>query len=247
MRLTPAGLLDSNTSYAVTVTDRARDLAGNVLAVPVQFGFTTGAATSSGNVVMFGRAVLEGWFCHWGWRGDDATPVARSRFDLHYRYAESPEGSGENMVAGVASSVRHLTPADSFAVFFKLCFADFSGGDSANAAENLARNRSMVASVLDSVLAHGCRLILGNALPVTRNQHDAWLFWNHARYNACPDSLAGAHQGLVFVFDMYSVLTDQATHALQSNYASGPDDAHPNDAGYSALDTFWDCLLEAFF
>jgi len=247
MRFAPGGLLDSNAGYSVTISTGAQDLAGNPLPAPVQFGFTTGTAMSSGNVVMLGRSVLEGWFHHWGWDGDDSMLVARGRFSLHHRYVEPPDGNGENMVASAAGIVRALAPADSPVVFFKLCFADFSGGDSAGAAENLERNRSVVAAVVDTVSGCGYRLILGNALPVTRSQHDAWLYWNHVRYNAFLDSLAGAHQARVFVFDCYSVLADPATHALRSNFASGPDDAHPNDAGYSALDPFWDSLLEAFF
>jgi hypothetical protein len=248
MRFAPSSLLDSNAACTVTVSTGAQDLAGNTLAYPVEVNFTTGSAVSSGNVYMLGRSVLEAWFYHWGWTGDDAYPVARGRFEFHHRYVESPDETGTNMVASACQSVRELPSEENPVVFFKLCFADFSGGDSASAAENLERNRSIASAVADSVVSgYGYRLILGNALPVTRSQTDDWFYWNHSRYNAYLDSLAAARPSQVFVFDLYSVLTDPATHALKSAYASGPDDAHPNAAGYSALNPFFDSFLEVFF
>ena len=48
------------------------------------------------------------------------------------------------------------------------------------------------------------------------------------------------------VFDLYSVLADSAGN-LKSEYAAGPDDSHPNEAGYTALDSAFFPFLEAHY
>jgi hypothetical protein len=245
---TPAALLDSGTTYTATISTAAQDLAGNALTAPYQFSFTTGNRVSFGRVYLQGRSVLEGWFNHWGWDGDDNHPVVQGRFTLFHRYVESPDDSGLNMVASVRANVAAIPPDSSPAVFFKLCFADFAGSDSLTAQANLERNRAIIDSVCEIVVTrHGYPLIVGNALPVTLSQSDYWLVWNHIRYNAFLDTLAAAHPGQVFIFDMYSVLADGNTHAIRPDYATGGDDPHPSAAGYTALDTPFFALLEAFF
>jgi hypothetical protein len=45
---------------------------------------------------------------------------------------------------------------------------------------------------------------------------------------------------------MYSVLSDTAGN-LKPGYASGPDDSHPNEAGYTALDSTFFPFLEQHY
>jgi hypothetical protein len=244
---TPAQLLDSATDYQFSLGLGAKDRAGNSLEQGVFVTFTTGALTSEPRVWMFGRSVLENWFYHWGWTGDSGWPVTRGRATLYHRCLTQPEGDGANTVADLRQQVAELNPADSPVVFVKLCFADFSGGDSVAAAENLARNANLMAQLAARVIdTFGYRLILGNALPKAPAEHDRWLYWNHTRYNAYLDSLAGASAGRALVLDLYSALTDTTTHALQSGYATAPDDAHPNSAACEELDLWLDDVVERF-
>jgi hypothetical protein len=97
------------------------------------------------------------------------------------------------------------------------------------------------------VVQYGYPLILGNALPRVAIYTDQHLISEHKQYNQYLQSLQSQHPGQVFVFDMYSVLTDSVTGALKSNYTDDPTDAHPNAAGYTALDTPFFNFLEANF
>ena len=248
LSFTPEIPLDSFTEYTFTVGTGARDLAGNALASPYSFRFTTGASTRLATMFyLFGRSVLETWFYHWGWDGDSAAPVCRSRFKLFHRYLAGPEGDGANTIADFRQQVGGFSAADSPVVFFKLCFVDFAGGDSAEAQANLDRNSRLVDSLAAIVAGRGLRLIIGNALPVTETEHDAWRYWNHVRYNARLAALAQANPGRIFVLDLYGTLTDPATGCIRHQYRTGESDAHPNAAGYWALDPVFDELLEENF
>jgi lysophospholipase L1-like esterase len=248
MAFAPAAPLDSLVQYTVTVSTAACDLAGHHTLVDNVRRFTTGAESRYATVVMFGRSVLEGWFYHWDWDGQEQTPVERLRFTLRHRYLVGPEDNGANTIADFRQQVSALNAADSPAVFAKLCFIDFAGGDSAEAQANLDRNERLIDSLLAIVVnERGLRLVLGNALPVTEAEHDAWRYWNHTRYNSYLTAAANAHPGRVFVLDMYSVLTDWETHCIRHEYRSGGDDAHPNAAGYEAIDPTLDALLEQDF
>lgn len=247
MVFTPIQPLDSFAAYNVTVGTGACDIAGNALVADRTWSFTTGATARSATFVMFGRSVLEGWFYHWGWDGQELSAVTRSRFDLYHRYLTGPEDNGANTIADFRQQVNALDVTDNPAVFFKLCFIDFAGGDSAEAQANLARNERLVDSLYAIVSGRGLRVIVGNALPVTESEHDAWRYWNHARYNAYINQLAQAHPDSVFVLDLYGIFTDPATGCIRHEYRTGVDDAHPNAAGYSALDPALDELLEQHF
>lgn len=247
MLFTPSALLDSLTEYAVTLRAEAHDLTGRAINAELTNRFTTGATARSARIVMFGRSVLEAWFYHWGWDGQEATPVSRTRFELHHRNLVGPDGGGANTIADFRQQVSALSVADSPAVFFKLCFVDFAGGDSAEAQANLDRNSRLVDSLAAIVAGRGLRLIVGNALPVTESEHDAWRYWNHARYNAYLAALAQASPGRVLVLDLYNVLTNPVTRCILPAYRTGANDAHPNAAGYDALDPVLDELLEENF
>jgi lysophospholipase L1-like esterase len=247
MAFAPDAPLDSLTQYTVTVSTEASDLAGNHILWSKSYPFTTGATSRTARIVMFGRSVLEGWFYHWGWDGNEATPVQRLRFTLEHRYLTQPEGDGANTIADFRQQVVALNVDDSPAVFVKLCFVDFEGGDSATAQANLDRNERLVDSLYAVVAARGLRLVVGNALPVTKSEHDAWRYWNHLRYNSVLTTLANAHPRRVSVLDLYSYLTDWETHSIRQEYRIGADDPHPNPAGYDAIDPALDALLEQDF
>lgn len=239
MRFIPDSLLLSNAAYAMTVNTGARDLAGNALAAGDSVGFSTGDSSSTGlvDVWMMGRSVMSGWFSHWG-----SDPLyARDRFTLKHKVVEGPP----DIVASVQAIVDSVSMCEVPVMFFKLCFVDFEGGDSATAQANLDRNLGYITQVDSIVQARGLRLILGNALPQVASGTDPWLVWNHRQYNSRLNDFAAQHPD-VHVFDLYSALSD-AGGALKAQYATSADDSHPNDAGYVALDTPFFAFLNQYY
>jgi hypothetical protein len=233
--MTYSAQMAPRTGYTVTMDNGACDLAGNRLAQSSVTTFTTGdSALNFVDVYMLGRSVMGGWFSHWG-----ADPFSHGRFTLAYHELESPP----DIVARTERIVDSITTGQNPVVFFKLCFVDFEGGDSATAQANLDRNLGYVQQVYDhTVTGRGLRLIVGNALPQVVRDHNTWLAWNHRQYNQRLLDFAAAHAD-VKVFDLYSVLSD-ANGDLRSDYATSSDDSHPNDAGYAALDGPLFTLLE---
>jgi len=100
--------------------------------------------------------------------------------------------------------------------------------------------------LLAAASRHGLKMIVGNAVPQVANATDRWLVWNHRQYNQRLLDLAAQHPDTLLVFDLYSVLADTAGN-LKSEYATGPDDSHPNEAGYTALDSAFFPFLEAHY
>ncbi len=246
MTFWPAGLLDPNTAYTVSLGTRATDRAGNPLAQAFGSGFATGTQTQSGTVYMLGRSVNEGWFEYWGWDWDDEHPVVRGGFRLFHRTIETPY-EGHEMVVSVREVVRAILADTLTAVFFKFCFADFAGSSQEEAEENLARNRAILDSVVEIVVEeHGFRLILGNALPNTEAETDEFLKWNHAQHNGYVNGLA-AVKDEVFAFDLYGILADPGTGALRPGFAAGSHDAHLTGVAYGALDRPFNALLQTIF
>ena len=115
-----------------------------------------------------------------------------------------------------------------------------------SAQENLDRNVNYVDSVYAAATGRGLKMIAGNALPQVANATDQWLVWNHRQYNQRLLDLAAQHPGTLEVFDMYSVLADGSGN-LKSGYATGTDDSHPNEAGYTALDSAFFPFLETHY
>jgi len=239
LMLTPDSPLTANTQYTLTIGTGAKDLAGNHLAGEVQASFATGDSSSPGlvEVWMMGRSVMSGWFTHWG-----ADPAyVHNRFTLRHWTVQSPP----DMVASVQAVVDSVTMCQTPVMFFKLCFVDFEGGDSGTAQANLDRNLGYITQVDSIVQARGLRLILGNALPQVASSTDPWLVWNHREYNRRLTDFAAAHPD-VHVFDLYSVLSD-TSGALKPEYETSSTDSHPNDAGYTALDTPFFAFLNQYF
>jgi hypothetical protein len=188
-------------------------------------------------VYMLGRSVMAGWFSHWG-----GSPYARGRFTLEYHPVQPPP----DIVASAQAIIDSLTLCDEPVLFFKLCFLDFVGGDSLAAQQNLDRNVGYVDSVYTAATGRGLKMIVGNALPKVADSTDRWLVWNHLQYNQRLLDLAAQHPSTLSVFDLYSVLADSAG-SLNPAYATSPSDSHPNDVGYTALDSLFFPFLDAHY
>lgn len=190
-------------------------------------------------VYMCGRSVLGGWFDHWGWDYDPGNPVRFGRHYLVYRGMNVPPG-----IAGTAADAAHeAAEAGSRTIFFKLCFADFSGGGEDGARENLLGNQEIIRDVVESAVEEeGLTLILGNALPTVREYTDDWLVWNHREYNRFLDELAGDSGGGIIVLDLYGTLATPEGWLLPQ-YAADPYDSHLSGAAYDALDTELEKIL----
>lgn len=191
---------------------------------PLQEGFT---------LHMCGRSVLAGWFEHWGWDFDPANPVNFSGHKLVYHEMDIPPVILNTALESIRKVARAGTGTN--ALFFKLCYADFSGGDEYSARSNLARNQGIVRSVADAALDANLALVLGNALPLVKEYTDDWLTWNHREYNRFLEELAAAHPGRIVVLDLYGTLASSEGW-LRPEYALYPHDSHLNEAAYRALD-----------
>ena len=183
-------------------------------------------------VHMCGRSVLGGWFDHWGWDYDPGNPVRFGAYRLVYREMDVPPG----IVDTAVETAREVGDAGGGIMFFKLCFADFVGGDEDSARENLESNQRMVRDVVEAAMEEeGLMLILGNALPVVEEYSDEWMVWNQREYNRFLEELADGYGGRVLVLDLYGVLS-APDGSLRPEYAADPYDSHLNDAAYDALD-----------
>lgn len=193
------------------------------------------AAGGGDEVLMLGRSVMGGWMSHWG--DDGSRRVEQRGHTLRYEEIDVPDNIAPSAVEKMS------TAGEGSVVFFKFCFDDFSAGDPSEAATILARNQQDVRTVAATAKERGLRLIVGNALPKTSAQTTPELARLHRDFNAWLEKEA-SEEGFA-VFDFYSVLAAD-DGSLKSEYATSPDDSHPNDAAYSALDdSFFQVLEEA--
>jgi len=194
---------------------------------------------ASGKVIlMMGRSVMGGWFSHWS--GDSTKKTRRRGFELVPLEVSSPP----DVVTSVADRLAEYSGKEDSvaAVYFKFCFDDFAGGGKQEAAESLKEKKAYLRHVYEQVVeGRKMRLIVGNALPKVKQHTDPFLVANERQFNEWLAAFASEHQGVV-VFDQYSVLADE-DGSLRAEYATGPDDSHPNEAGYKALDRAFDELL----
>jgi hypothetical protein len=205
---------------------------GNPAVVEEGGGQTGTAQPGEKTIQMCGRSVLGGWFSHWGWDGDPADPASFAGYRVIYHEMESPPAITDTAL-GV---VRQMKQQGDNLMFFKLCFVDFIGGDEASARENLQANEAIVQAVANAaVQGNGMTLIIGNALPTVREYTDYWLVWNHRQYNDFLETLSSQYPGRFFILDLYGSLAAPEGW-LNPAYASYPDDSHPNEAGYDAMD-----------
>lgn len=190
------------------------------------------SAFGGGVIHMCGRSVLGGWFEHWGWDYDPENPVPFGGYGLVYHEMDTPPG----IVDTAVEAAREIADAGGGVMFFKLCFADFVGGDEESARDNLEANEEMVREVVEAAVGEeGLTLILGNALPMVREYSDEWLAWNHREYNRFLEELAKDSGGRVLVLDLYGTLA-APDGSLRPEYAVDPYDSHLNEAAYDALD-----------
>jgi hypothetical protein len=191
---------------------------------------TPGAASSGEAIQMCGRSVLGGWFSYWGWDWDPDNPVSFAGRDLYYREMDTPP----DIVDSARRVIRQA--GEDGVVFFKLCFADFEGGDQETAEANLERNQDIIDAVVKASQGQpGQILLLGNALPVVENDCDQWMTWNQRAYNDYLDGLTSMSSIRIVIVDLYGALATPEGY-LDPAYASDPYDSHPNQAGYEALD-----------
>lgn len=173
-------------------------------------------AGASTPVLVNGRSVMQGWMSHWG--SDGTGPVEKDGWVFSYKELDGGDPAGS-----FAANVEGLAPGS--IVFFKFCFVDFDGS-------NLAARESDVDRVIKTAKDRRLLLVLGNALPVRKNDGSDDLLREYAEYNGYLKTKASQAAGL-WVYDMYGVLAG-ADGFLKPGYDSG--DSHPNDEGYAALD-----------
>ena len=190
-------------------------------------------------VIMMGRSVMYGWFEYWG--AADSEVYNKNRFTLEYRELDSPP----SIAKSVGKIMKKLPANKKDVVFFKFCFVDFKGGDSASA--NLEKNKEYIEAVYRTVVEeHGAKLIIGNVLPQVTNDTDIYLVWNHQQYNAWLKEFWQQHPEDVTVFNMYKQLSNDMG-ALKKDYALDEYDSHLNEEGYKALDKpFWS-MMESLY
>ena len=181
-------------------------------------------------VTMNGRSVMGGWMEHWGY--DWSGPVEENGYFIDYKELDASEL--DNMSSSFAANVEGL-PSGSV-VFFKFCFADFYS-------DNLGDLERIVDSVVETAREKGLRLIIGNALPVRKQDGSAAQVSEYKKYNAYLGRIAGENPQ-AWVYDFYGVLSG-ADGFLQPGYDVG--DSHLNSDAYRALDATFFPLLERVY
>jgi hypothetical protein len=181
-------------------------------------------------VTMNGRSVMEGWMKHWGFKWEG--PVQKNGYSFDYKELDASEL--DRIAGSFANNVANLPPKS--VVFFKFCFADFSG-------DNLRALEGIVDSVIQTARSKGLRLIVGNALPVRKQDGSPELVSEYKKYNAFLEEKARQGENL-WIFGFYGVLAG-SDGFLKSEYQT--EDSHPNDRAYTTLDATFFPLLNAVF
>lgn len=178
-------------------------------------------------VTMNGRSVMGGWMEHWGYDWEGPAEEGGYFFD----YKELDGSDLDNMASSFAANVEGLAPGA--ATFFKFCFVDFQG-------DNIRRLESIVDSVVGTAGENSLRLVIGNALPVRRQDGSTELAAEYRAYNAYLDGIAADNEN-VWIYDFYGVLAG-TDGFLKPEYDTG--DSHLNENAYDALDVTFFPLLE---
>lgn len=190
-------------------------------------------------LIMMGRSVMNSWFDHWGWDGEN--PMQLERYTLEYRELSSPP----EMIESVRNIMNELPEDKKDIIFFKFCFEDFLGDDAAS--KNLERNKNIVKEVHKIVTQeHNAKLIVGNALPQVISNTDIYLVWNHQQFISWLDEFWRDNPDNLTVFDMYNPITNELG-ALKTDYAVGSDDSHLNGNAYDVLDDKFFSMLDNLY
>jgi hypothetical protein len=178
-------------------------------------------------VLINGRSVGYNWMAHWGYVGDGT--VKKDGYTIAYK-----ELDGNNIPSSFAENVADLAPGS--VAFFKFCFVDFDGS-------NLSQRERELDQVLATAQAKGLKLVVGNALPVRREDGNAQVVAEERKFNEYLAQKAASNPG-VWVFDFHGTLAGSDGY-LKPEYQTG--DSHPNDEAYDALDqTFFPLLGQVF-
>ena len=182
------------------------------------------ASPHAADVIMNGRSVMSAWVEHWGytWEG----PVEKHGYAIDFRELDSSDIPGS-----FAANVENLLPGT--IAFFKYCFEDFDGS-------NLEQRELEVKEVIAEARGKGLRLIIGNALPVRRQDGRPEMLEEYRDFNAFLEAKAAGDPN-VWVFDFYVVLAG-ADGFLKPEYAT--EDSHPNQKAYAQLDRSFFPLLD---
>ena len=176
---------------------------------------------------MNGRSVMYNWMSHWGYGGDGT--VTREGYTISYK-----ELNADDIANSFASNVAGLPPG--FVTFFKFCFADFNGS-------NLAQREKEVGQVIATAKARQLKLMIGNALPVRKEDGSAQMVREYRDYNVFLTRQAASNPD-VWVYDFYGVLAG-GDGFLKPEYQT--EDSHPNDKAYQVLDQSFFPLLQRVF
>jgi hypothetical protein len=189
---------------------------------------TTSSAPSGGQTVhMNGRSVMYNWMKHWGCQGEGT--VKKNGYTFDYKELDASELG--NMSGSFASNTEGLPPGS--IVFYKFCFADFSG-------DNLKALQDIVGKVVATAKERGFKLIVGNALPVRKQDGTPEMLKEYSAYNTWLEAKSKT-DGFT-VFDQYSVLAGSDGY-LNPSYET--EDSHPNGEAYDAMDAKFFPLLNS--
>jgi lysophospholipase L1-like esterase len=164
---------------------------------------------------------------YWGFSGEGA--VKRNGYTIAYK-----ELDGNDIAPSFASNMDGLAPGS--VTFFKLCFADFDGS-------NLAAREKEIEQVIATAKARQLKLIIGNALPVRREEGSPEMLAEYRKYNAFLEQQAASNPD-VWVYDFYGVLAG-SDGFLKPEYQT--EDSHPNERAYAVLDQSLFPLLDKVF
>ncbi len=176
-------------------------------------------------LLMLGRSVTENWAGFMGLEYDGTGYSGDyGGFHIITRHIDTPPDLPDSVDAYVEEAGG---AAD--AVFFKLCFEDFSTEEG-----SIERNEGYVQRAYETaVVRHHKTLIMDNALPMVQIYTTPGLVQNHLEYDAWLEEFARTHSG-VCVLDLHGALATPAGY-LNPDYASAPDDSHPNERGYEVI------------
>jgi len=163
----------------------------------------------------------------WGYPGSGT--VRKNGYVFSYG-----ELDGENIVSSFADITEGLPPGS--VVFFKFCFVDFDGS-------NLARRERELDEVVATARSRDLRLVVGNALPVRKQDGNVRIVAEDREFNRLVERAASENPG-VWVLDLNGILAGDDGF-LEPGYQTG--DSHPNDRAYSAIDRAFFPLLDAVF
>lgn len=180
----------------------------------------------AGTITMNGRSVMGDWMSYWGYNWEN--PVRQNGYSLDYKELDADLST---IADSFKSNIEGLPEGS--VVFFKFCFADFYG-------DNLSELESIIDEVVQTAAGRNLKLIIGNALPMHKQDSSPEHITEYKDYNSFLEEVAATHDN-VWVFDFYGILAGDDGF-LKPEYDVG--DSHLNEEAYSALDPEFFLLLD---